>query len=156
MPNAYFNAQFERLQKLVLRSYLRCFEIGYTEALFKCNIEVLSSRRAACTIVSLVKYMMCAHYVLPEFFVFSRQLNLRRGGRGDTSRDLVLVRNYPGDTLPKTFSTFSPSFKKFFLYRAVYNYNAMRRIFDLDGYRFRDMRRVLSLFEFDNDGLVNL
>ena len=71
---------------------------------------MLSCRRAAFALVNLVRYLLCSHYVLQEFCVFGSQLNVPRGGRGDTARDLVLVRNYPGDTVPKLFKTISPHF----------------------------------------------
>ena len=154
LPNAYFSAQFERLQKLVLRSYLRCFDITYDYALLQCNMERLSSRRAASTVVGLVKYQMCAHFTVPNFCVLSSELNLRRRVRGDAGRDLVLVRNYPGDIHFIPFPTFSPSFKKSYFYRAVHNYNILRRIFDLDCYSFRDLRRVLSWFNYDLGGFI--
>ena len=111
-------------------------------------------RRAASNVVSLVKYIMCAHFAVPNFCVFSFELNLRRRVRGDAVRDLVLVRNYPGDTSFLPFPTFSSSFKKSFFYRAVHNYNSLRRVFDLDCYSFRDLRRVLSWFEYDLGGLM--
>ena len=150
LPNSYFSNQFERLQKLALRSYLHAFDISYELTLWKCNVERLCSRRAASAIVSLVKYFMCAHFTLPGFFVFPSELCLRRGGRGGVGRDLVLVRNFPGDNLPKQFSTFSPSFKKSFYFRASHNYNSLRRHADLDMYSFRDLRRILSLYAFDS------
>ena len=86
--------------------------------------------------------------------MLSSELKLRRRERGDAGRDMVLVRNFPRDTYFKPFLTISPSFKKTFFYRAVYNYNALRRVIDLDSYRFRDLRRVLSWFEYDASGLV--
>ena len=104
--------------------------------------------------VSLVKYMMCAHFVVPNFCIYSSELKLRRGQRRDAGRDLVLVRNFPGDTSFKPFSTISPTFKKSFFYRAVHNYNFLRQTIDLDAYSFRDLRRVLSWFEYDLGGLI--
>ena len=75
---------------------------------------------------------------------------------GDTSRDMVPVRNFPGDPSPKTFKTFSPCFKKSFFYRAIHNYNILRRVIDLDSSQFRDLRRVISLFRFGVDGLFEI
>ena len=154
LPNVYFNAQFERLQKLVLRSYLRNFDVSYDLAMWKCNVDTLSSRRGASAVVNLLKYLMCAHFCFADFCVFQDALPLRRGRRGDTGRDLVLVRNYLGDNSPKLFITISPSFKKSFFFRATYNYNSLRRHIDLDGFSFRELRRVLSLFNYDACGLV--
>ena len=154
VPNAYFSNRIERLQKLVLRSYLQCFTVSYDKALFDCSIERLSSRRAASAVVSLVKYIMCAHFSVPNFCVFSSELRLRRRERGDAGRDLVLVRNYLGDTTFIPFPTISSSFKKSFFFRAVYNYNMLRRVIDMDCYSFRDLRRILSWFEFDSSGLM--
>ena len=154
IPNAYFSNRLERFQKLVLRSYLQCFTVPYDKALLDCNVERLSSRRAASTVVSLVKYVMCANFSVPNFCVLSSQLCLRRRQRGDAGRDLVLVRNFLVDTSFIPFSTISPSFKKSFFYRAVHNYNMLRRVVDLDCYSFRDLRRILSWFEFDTGGFL--
>ena len=155
LPNVYYGTQFERLQKHVVRSYLHSFDIGYDLALWKCNIERLSNRRCASTVVNLMKYIYSAHFMLPNFCVFSFELPLRRGRRADVGRDLVLIRNFPGENFPKPFSTFSPSFKKSYLYRATYNYNILRRHIDLDQFSFRDLRRVLSLYNYDSSGFVN-
>ena len=122
--------------------------------MLNCNIELLSSHRAAYALVNLVKYLLCTHYVLQDFCVFGNQLRVRRGGRGDSARDLVLVRNFPGDSVPKLFTTFSPSYKKSYFYRVVFNYNVLRRSIDLDSHNFRVLRRVIGLFAFDSGGLV--
>jgi hypothetical protein len=153
LPNAYFRQQFERLQKLIVRSYLHNYTISYELALLRCNLESLWSRRAANCVVNLVKYDLCNHYIFPCFFVAGCLLRARRRGRGDGGRDLVPVQNYPGEVFPKPFITYSPSFKKSYFYRATCNYNALRRIIDLDTYGFRDLRRVLSLFDYNNHGL---
>ena len=81
LPNVYYGTQFERLQKHVVRSYLHSFDIGYDLALWKCNIERLSNRRCASTVVNLMKYIYSAHFMLPNFCVFSFELPLRRGRR---------------------------------------------------------------------------
>ena len=156
LPNNYYSGQFERLQKLVVRTYLHNFRISYDAALLRCNLEYLAARRAANCVVNLVKYDLCNHFVLPNFFVPGCLINARRRARGDGGRDLVPVRNFPGDIIPKLFPTYSPSFKKSYFYRATFNYNALRRLFDLDSYGFRRLRRVLSLFSYEHDGLVRI
>ena len=128
--------------------------MGYDAALLRCNLEHLSSRRAANGVVNLVKYDLCNHFILPIFFVPGCLISLRRRTRGDGGRDLVPVRNFPGDIIPKLFLTYSPSFKKSYFYRATYNFNCLRRLFDLDSYGFRDRRRILSMFSYDAGGLV--
>lgn len=156
-PNSYYCSRIERVQKLALRMYLHDFDVSYDRALWNCSVERLSSRRAASAVVNLLKYVLHAHFILPGFCVLQHQLHLRRSLRSDTGRDLVLVRNYPGDNSLHQFSTISPSFKKSFFFRATSNYNTLRRIIDLDQYCFSDLRRILSLFFYDNvTGLVSL
>ena len=104
--------------------------------------------------MSLLKYQLCSHYILPGFFAAGCEIGGRRGTRGDRARDLVLVRNYNTDNHPTLFKTHSPSFKKSFFYRALFNYNILRREIDLDAFSFRDLRRVISLYSFDDVGFV--
>ena len=92
--------------------------------------------------------------MLSGFIALGSELDTRRSNRRDRGRDLVLVRNYPTDLLPTVFKTHSPSFKKSFFYRTVYNYNIVRRSVDLDSYSFKDLRSVLSLFDYDVLGLI--
>ena len=94
VPNSYYSEQFERLQKLVVRTYLHNFRIGYDAALLRCNMEYLSSRRAANCVVNLVKYDLCNHFILPNFFILGCLVSARRRTRGDGGKDLVPVRNY--------------------------------------------------------------
>ena len=103
---------------------------------------------------SLVKYDLCNHFILPNCFILGGLINARRRARGDGGRDLFPVRNYPGEVIPKLFTTYSPSYKKSYFYRACNNYNVLRRLFDLDEYDFRSPRRILSLFSYDYGGLV--
>jgi hypothetical protein len=138
----------------VLRCCLNRFDVSYAIALDLCDVRPLVCRRGAAGVVSLVKYSLSAHYVLSGFVCYGSDLRTRRGGRGDTARDFVLVRNYFGDTFPTPFTTHSASFKKSFFYRSAYNYNVLRRLIDLDSYSFSDLRRVLSLFAFDDSGFV--
>ena len=92
--------------------------------------------------------------MLSGFIALGSELDTRRSTRGDRGRDLVLVRNYPTDLLPTFFKTHSPSFKKSFFYRTVFNYNIIRRSIDMDSYSFKDLRCVLSLFDYDGSGLL--
>ena len=154
LPSSYYCHQFERLQKLVVRTFLHDFSEAYDAALLRCSLEYRSARRAANCVVNLVKYDLCNHFILPNFFVPGCLINVRRRTRGDGGRDLVPVRNFPGDIIPKPFLTYSPSFKKSYFYRATCNFNALRRVIDLDVYGFRDLRRALSLFAYDAGGLV--
>ena len=156
LPNKYYCVQFERLQKLVARTYLHNFSISYDGALLRCNPENLAARRAADCVVNLVKYDLCNDFILPTFFVPGCLINARMRARGDGGRDLVPVRNFPGDIIPKLFTTYSPSFKKSYFYKATFNYNTLRCLFDLDSYGFRRLRRVLSLFSYEHDGLVRI
>ena len=106
LPSAYFAGQFERLQKLVVRTYMHDFEMEYVTALLNCNLDPLTSRRGASVVVSLMKYYLSAHFMLPGFFVHSACLGGRRSTRGDRFRDLVLVRNFPSDASLIPFQTF--------------------------------------------------
>jgi hypothetical protein len=156
LPDVYFSAQFERVQKLALRTYLRDFDMPYENALHRCNMESLASRRGALAVVNLVKFTLSSHFILPGFFCYATELPTRRSGRGGTARDLVLVKNYPFFNQITTFNTYSPSFKKSFLFRAVTNFNIFRRIFDLDSFYFKSLRKALSLFSYNAEGIVNL
>ena len=143
LSNAYFAAQFERLQKHAVRSYLHNFSISYERALIQCDLPSLSSRRCASAVVNILKYHLCSHYVLSGFVALGTEIDTRRSSRGDRGRDLVLCRNYFTDLQHTRFITHSPSFKKSFFYRAVYNYNIIRRSIDMDSYSFKGLRCVL-------------
>jgi hypothetical protein len=154
LPNAYFTLQFERLQKLVVRRYFGDYLSSYDQLLLKCNLQYLSSRRAASAVVLLQKYVLGNHYLLNGFVCYGFELGFRRSIRRGTARDFVLVRNFPYDNTPIQFRGFSSSFKKSLFYRAVANFNYFNGIIDLDSYLFSSLRRVLSLFWYDHDGLV--
>ena len=154
LPNSYFSKQFQRVQKLAVRSYCGDFTTNYDVLLTNCNLSYLSNRRAACAVVNLQKYLFGQHFMLQGFYCFGTELATRRSARRDTARDLLLLRNYPTDLEIKTFRGFSPSFKKSFLFRAITNYNHFRREIDLDSFYFIQLRRVLSLFNYDINGII--
>lgn len=156
LPSAYYCKQFERLQKLAVRSFLRNYSIDYDYALLKCNLAKLSNRRCALGVVNLLKYLMCSHYVVPGFVAVGTEVQTRRSYRGGRDRDLVLVRNFSTDLNPTPFKTYSQSFKKSFLYRGVHNFNILRHHFDLDSYSFTDLRNILSLLNYDVSGFVHV
>ena len=154
LPNAYFSAQFERVQKFAVRSYCRDFDTEYSLILSSCNLVPLSSRRAAAAVVNLHKYILQCHFFVPGFFCFGFDLGRRRSARRNTADDVILIRNFPTDGQITTFPRFSPSFKKSFLFRAITNFNHFRRVFDLDSFTFKQLRLVISLFDFDCSGIV--
>ena len=51
-------------------------------------------------------------------------------------------------------SMYSPSFKTNFFYRVVSNYNILRHVFDLCGFDFVYLRKILQLLNYDRAGLV--
>ena len=89
-----------------------------------------------------------------RLWFFGFEVQNRRSHRGDMGNKLVLVRNFPTDFQPTLFKTHSQSFKKSYFYRAVYNYNLLRRYVDQDSYSFTDLRCILSLFNYDTFGFV--
>ena len=64
----------ERLQKHAVRTYLRDYDLSYGIAMEKCNLTSLCSRRGASCIVSLLKYQLCSHHILPGFFAPSCEI----------------------------------------------------------------------------------
>ena len=93
---------------------------------------------------------------MPGFVCFGFETGLRRSVRRDTVRSLVLVRNYPTDGGMVFLRGFSSSFKKSFLYRAVTKFIFFKTTIDMDSYYFQQLRKVLSLFRYDSDGIVSV
>jgi hypothetical protein len=154
LPNAYYTRQFERLQKTVIRLYLSDHDSSYDDLLLKCDLCSLTNRRAAIAVVSLLKYLLGAQVMYPGFVCYGFEVRARRSARLDGANDVVCVRNYIDDALPSKFPIISSTFKKSFLFRAVSNYNYFRHIFHLDSFYYSQLRRVLSLFCYDVNGIV--
>ena len=109
----------------------------------------LSSRRAAAAVVNLQKYILECNFFVPGFFCFVFELGRWRSARSNTVDDIILIRNFPTNGQITPFPRFSPSFKKSFLFRAITNFNHFRRVFELDSFTFKQLRQVISLFDFD-------
>ena len=113
----------------------------------------MRSRRAAACLVSFMKiYLGCMH-VQPGFFCLKIELNRRLSTRNDSPNDFIVLRNFPGDSEQRP-AVLSASFKQNFYFRCVKNYNALRRVIDLDEFSFRNLRKFLQFQTYGGDGLV--
>ena len=126
----------------------------YQRCLDGVNLSNLHSRRAATCLSSFIKMQLGVMHIQPGYICYRDELDVRSSNRIDSSNNLVVLRNYPGDSSLHQIMTFSPSFKSNFFYRTVTNYNRLRRDFDLCSFTFKNLKKLLQLFSYDREGLV--
>jgi hypothetical protein len=149
--------RLERVQRLVMRFHLHNFDLSSSEmlnALTANGLPVILNRFCANNVVFIIKYLLGLVHLPCGFVDFAFCLNRRMGNRLDSANDLVIFRNYMTDVHCHSIAVYSLSFKVSFLYRAVMNFNRLRRVYQLDELRCDKLRKLLFLLCYDGDGLV--
>ena len=85
---------------------------------------------------------------------FGSHLVRRRSVRLDGGNDLMILQNCYSDNDPVIIlRPRCERFKLSFIYRAVCNYNNVRKIIDLDQFPFKRMQKFLELFHVNDSGI---
>ena len=157
LPNSHFAYQFERLQRFAVSSHLNRYSYGdgeYHSALEMLNFAPMGSRRAALGVCYLLKILFGTVDVSLVCLCFGSQLQHRRSARLDTINDLVILQSsVSADGTPRVLRPRCERFKCSYLYRAVRNYNTLRKVADIDQFPFKRLRKFLELFNVDDSGL---
>ena len=120
------------------------------------NLQPMVTRRAANALVTFMKIHLGCFHVLPNFYCFKNDFDLRLSHRLDTGNDIVPLR-MPIYVQARVgpMRIYSSSFKTSFFYHVCNNYNALRQ-YDLDELSYPQLRALFRLFGANNGGLVSV